>query len=542
MTRLLNFVPLAVGAVLALTSGAQAQQLADGVQTTPFTGNVINLPADANPSGDIGDPTGATETQINFETDHNFQYGAFVPTAADANSNGHIDPDEAAQLDEVPVLGRTYSFTEVNILDVNNNPNPAGGANVSPVYNSCEVNLLVPEVPFPFSDSGFIGNCCTLDVNSTLNMTGGLVGNLAAIDGVANISGGRLGSFSMISGTVNLTGTGGMGSNSTVLSGGVVNISSDDAFIFNVTFEPGSTVNMTAGEIQAPVNLPDATISGGRINNSATINGVVTLSGDATTLSGSTIADGGVLNVTSDDNIIDNSWTVEAGGTLNMEAGILRSWTEIAGVLNISGGGDGASNQASGPIVSGGVLNLSGGVLGTGALTIQSGAVVNQTGGDLGLNTDVESGGVLNISGGTFGTAVFDDADLDVQSGGTVNFTGTDFLIDGNPIPGLTLGTTVTITDRGMLTGTFLDGSPVNFNLNPGGPDSFNAGSTLTVTLGSPFLLGDVNLDGMVTFFDISPFIAILADEGFQDEADIDRNSVVNFFDISPFIEILAGP
>ena len=169
MTRLLDFVPLAVGAVLALTSGAQAQQLADGVQTTPFTGNVINLPADANPSGDIGDPTGATETQINFETDHNFQYGAFVPNAADANSNGHIDPDEAAQLDEVPVLGRTYSFTEVNILDVNNNPNPAGGANVSPVYNSCEVNLLVPEVPFPFSDSGFIGNCCTLDVNSTLN-------------------------------------------------------------------------------------------------------------------------------------------------------------------------------------------------------------------------------------------------------------------------------------------------------------------------------------------------------------------------------------
>ena len=246
--------------------------------------------------------------------------------------------------------------------------------------------------------------------------------------------------------------------------------------------------------------------------------------------------------MTSDDNIIDNSWTVEAGGTLNMEAGILRSWTEIAGVLNISGGGDGASNQASGPIVSGGVLNLSGGVLGTGALTIHSGAVVNQTGGDLGLNTDVESGGVLNISGGTFGTAVFDDADLDVQSGGTVNFTGTEFSIDGNPIPGLTLGTTVTITDRGMLTGTFLDGSPVNFDLDSDGPDSFNAGSTLTVTLGSPFLLGDVNLDGMVTFFDISPFIAILADEGFQDEADIDRNSVVNFFDISPFIEILAGP
>ena len=150
-----------------------------------------------------------------------------------------------------------------------------------------------------------------------------------------------------------------MGSNSTVLSGGVVNISSDDAFIFNVTFEPGSTVNMTAGEIQAPVNLPDATISGGRINNSATINGVVTLSGDATTLSGSTIADGGVLNVTSDDNIVNTNWTVEAGGTLNMEAGELRNGLDIAGEVNISGGGTGLSNTGQYDVEAGGVLNVS---------------------------------------------------------------------------------------------------------------------------------------------------------------------------------------
>ena len=342
MTRLRYFAPLiAAGAMLALTSGAQAQQLTDGVQTTPFTGDVINLP-DANPSGDIGDPTGGTETQINFGTDHNFQYGGFVPTAADTNGNGHIDPAEAAAAADagltVPVLGRTYSFTEVNILDVNLNPNPAGGANVSPVYNSCEVNLLVPEVSFPFSDSGFIGNCSTIDVNSTLNMTGGLVGNLAAIDGVANISGGRLGSFSMISGTVNLTGTGGMGSNSTVLSGGVVNILSDDAFIFDVTFEPGSTVNMTAGQIQNLSDLADGTVSGGQIGNFVTINGEVTLSGDAITLSSSTVADGGVLNVTSDDNIVNIGWTVEAGGTLNMEAGELRNGLDIAGEVNITGG------------------------------------------------------------------------------------------------------------------------------------------------------------------------------------------------------------
>lgn len=58
----------------------------------------------------------------------------------------------------------------------------------------------------------------------------------------------------------------------------------------------------------------------------------------------------------------------------------------------------------------------------------------------------------------------------------------------------------------------------------------------------STVLLGDVNLDGMVTFLDISPFIAILsATGGFLAEADIDGNGVVNFLDIAPFIEILAG-
>ena len=55
------------------------------------------------------------------------------------------------------------------------------------------------------------------------------------------------------------------------------------------------------------------------------------------------------------------------------------------------------------------------------------------------------------------------------------------------------------------------------------------------------FLLGDVNMDGVVDFFDISPFIAILSSSGFQAEADIDGSGVVDFFDISPFIGLLSG-
>ena len=55
------------------------------------------------------------------------------------------------------------------------------------------------------------------------------------------------------------------------------------------------------------------------------------------------------------------------------------------------------------------------------------------------------------------------------------------------------------------------------------------------------FLLGDVNRDGVVDFFDISPFITVLSGGEFQLEADMDQNGSVNFFDISPFITALSS-
>ena len=55
------------------------------------------------------------------------------------------------------------------------------------------------------------------------------------------------------------------------------------------------------------------------------------------------------------------------------------------------------------------------------------------------------------------------------------------------------------------------------------------------------FQIGDVNQDGVVDFFDIQPFIDVLANQTFQCEADVDQSTVVDFFDIQPFINILAG-
>ena len=56
-------------------------------------------------------------------------------------------------------------------------------------------------------------------------------------------------------------------------------------------------------------------------------------------------------------------------------------------------------------------------------------------------------------------------------------------------------------------------------------------------------LKGDVNMDGMINFLDISPFILALASpEGAPAEADCNCDGMVNFLDISPFIlKLTAG-
>ena len=54
---------------------------------------------------------------------------------------------------------------------------------------------------------------------------------------------------------------------------------------------------------------------------------------------------------------------------------------------------------------------------------------------------------------------------------------------------------------------------------------------------------GDVNLDDIVNFLDIAPFISVLATGGSPAEeaaADCNMDGVVSFLDISPFIMALT--
>ena len=63
----------------------------------------------------------------------------------------------------------------------------------------------------------------------------------------------------------------------------------------------------------------------------------------------------------------------------------------------------------------------------------------------------------------------------------------------------------------------------------------------LTVISPPSCLVGDVNMDDVVDFLDIAPFISALSSGPFQCEADINEDGSVSFLDISPFIQILSG-
>ncbi len=54
-------------------------------------------------------------------------------------------------------------------------------------------------------------------------------------------------------------------------------------------------------------------------------------------------------------------------------------------------------------------------------------------------------------------------------------------------------------------------------------------------------LLGDVNQDGFVDFFDISSLIGLLSTGSFLEEADVNQDGIVNFSDIAPFIATLTA-
>ena len=147
--------------------------------------------------------------------------------------------------------------------------------------------------------------------------------------------------------------------------------------------------------------------------------------------------------------------------------------------------------------------------------------------------------------------------ELRLQVGGTDNSAPADYqfdqlVIDGMMTNGGSLvvellpeyqpqnGDQITLIQSDNVIGEF---STVDIQ---GTPDGFDAeveidNGNVILTLTDDFLLGDTNMDGVVNFLDISPFISLLSGGGFLEQADINGDGQVNFLDISPFIGILSG-
>ncbi len=289
-------------------------------------------------------------------------------------------------------------------------------------------------------------------------------------------------------------------------------------------------VNMLGGSA-----LNNFSIAGGRLNVlDGFVGGLDAASGSRLRIAGGEL---GLVNVTGTDLQISGgdcrAVSILSGSVARITGGDLGSAGRfLVSTVNISGGVLGTDYE----IFGGNVVNMSGGTIGD--RLVMSDDVVNISGGAVGIEFEILSdNGTLNLSGGTFGRPLR-------AARGTVNLFGTSFFLNGVEIPGLVPGQPFTITQRGnllSLTGTFVDGTPIDFILNSldfglvaRGVDLFRTDTTLTVTLvPGP---ADFNLDGAVDVSDVVDFTAA-ADEG-NALAQVDDAPAVDFFDVIEFLRV----
>ena len=206
----------------------------------------------------------------------------------------------------------------------------------------------------------------------------------------------------------------------------------------------------------------------------------------------------------------------------------------------------------------------------TGDLPVSTGNILSSAAGDA-VNTNVSGQNALGINNSSINNGNFDligngSESSDLNPGETVTFTfdqpvqftsielesvidvdSFDVLVDGVAVLETTgddsfidLGDLADITIAAGSEITFaVDGVLETATMGPATSvriESF----TVEIITAAPPILGDVNLDNSVNFFDIGPFISILANGLFQAEADINGSGVVDFLDISPFIQLLT--
>jgi len=515
---------LSTGAVLANST----VNISGGLVNTNFEayfGSEINISF-----GSIGQGLVVSGSVLNVSSFANVGSDAFARSGSEVNiSGGTVERRFGADSGTVVnisggLVGQdfdAFSGSEVNI----------SGGTVSEGFNARSGSVV--NISGGEAGSGF-----EAFADSEVNITGGAVGSdFEAFSGSdVNISGGTVGSNFVASSGSDVQVVGGeFQLNGAPFSGPTISLSTND--VFTGTLTDGSTF------IFAPVegSLSSVALTSG-VLPTLDLSPVVVSTDDRNRPSG--LRAGQTLTLVDDGALGRNFEVVDA--TLNVEGGFLRSGAGATNsTVNISGGRVGSFFDA----YSGSVVNISDGVV-LENFDAYSGSVVNISGGEVGSSFDAESGSEVNISGGVIGDR------FAAKSGSSINLFGSDFVLNGVPLDdSLTIDSEFMISDRDVtLSGLFADGSSFSFDLNSEPPgvdfnygfpspqldDFFDPASTLTVTLVSPVLLGDCNLDGEVNFSDISAFVSILLAGTFLEQADCNVDGEVDFSDIPPFIAILV--
>ena len=380
-------------------------------------------------------------------------------------------------------------------------------------------------------DGGNIGTAFVSYAGSAVNLNDGTIGDdfNAASGSEVFVSGGRIGQgFEASSGSIVRINGGTIGRGFEVAAGSDVQLSGAkfqlNGEIFN---EPA--ISLAAGDVFTGT-LEDgsafifATEIGDSLNN-VQLNRTAVPAVDSTPL---------VVNSSSPD--APNS--LQSKQTLTLEQGgiISGEFETIGAVLNISGGVFEDETAFFNTTV-----NLSDGRLG-GNVAAFAGSELNLFGGTIN-GLIAASGSQINLHGSNI------ENRLQVNAGSNIDVFATEFLINGNEVEFADFDTPLLITNRNFqLSGTFVDGSPFRYFVGSSSAGDLRVSSdavlqlNLTDAIPDPMaLLGDVNLDGVVDFLDIVPFVSLLSAGDFQAEADIDQNGEVNFLDISPFVELLSG-
>lgn len=231
-----------VGTTLAFTSVTQAQ-LNDGVPSTgPFTAGIFNFPGDPEPDTFpfIGGTSATNVAQVN------------IGVNADIGNN------------------RIFEYAEVNITDDNSNVGDNAALSFRTTFRDSEVNLI----------SGRLAGQEDFLAGTTLNQSGGSIGNNTDIFGVANISNGTIGGNADLfdGGTINLSG-GSFGSGLEVFDGGTLNVSGGDT---GASGRINGVLNVADGLVGANTRVNaggEANFSGGSVGGLFTNAGAITVSG-----------------------------------------------------------------------------------------------------------------------------------------------------------------------------------------------------------------------------------------------------------------------